>query len=194
MAKKRTRTAAPTKRRVSSVPTQKSRPTKAVRARSRAAKKGWETRRAKEKQRSDAARKGWKTRRANLAAAATRKRASGSPKRPGKRQPSIARAEFAVSADYRSRKRGSAIAIQIALRAPESASKADLEHAVAYAINHKGHAPPGYDIAIVDWKGADYAGGPFQNKIKDGFDPWLTLGSPLSLAELEISKVRKGEI
>lgn len=105
-------------------------------------------------------------------------------------------AEFAVSADYKARKRGSSIGVQIALRAPRDSSKAELEAAVAYAINHHGEAPTGFEIAIVDWKGSDYAGGPFQNAgpADNPAQPWTTLGGPLALADLEISPIRKDEV
>lgn len=161
----------------------------AHRARSSASLKGWETRRAnaraaeraerrEARKRSEASRKGWETRRAN-----ERKRKRGG--RVGKPPPEKAR--FAVSADYKSRRAGSAVTIQISAIGPANATRDDAEAATAYKINY-GRSPRGWQIRIINWRGPEWTGEPIEPDQKIA-DAWHTLSTPLALAELKISPV-----
>lgn len=99
------------------------------------------------------------------------------------------RAEYAVSADYKARKRGSSITVQVAAIGPPGATKAQVNAAFLTKLN-TGRSPRGWQIKIVDWRGGnDYDGGPAHEK-----DPgaWNTLSGPLALAELSIYPVGKG--
>ena len=126
----------------------------------------------------------------------TKKKKKETPARAKAKPVAPLSAEFAVSADYTRRKGNKSVTVQIAMRAPANATKTELQAAVTYAINHDGHAPQGYDIAIVDWRGHEYAGGRIQNAgpANDPRAPWRSLGKPLALADVDISPIRKDEI
>ena len=160
-------------------------------ARQIAARKGVRTRQANARKRSLAAKKGWATRRAKL----TDKPVKGKTRRakPGDQSgdtPDRGRAEFAVSADYRSRKSGSSVTVQVALRGPANATKAEAERAVIDKINTR-RDPAGWTIRIVDWRGNEYEGGHIAES-KNEPEHWRAFSAPLTLAELEVRPIRKG--
>lgn len=159
---------------------------RAARARSRAAKKGWATRRAAARQRSLAAKKGWTTRRENLAHATrlTHKSRLRHTPRASTRNASSERTEYAVSADYRSRKAGNAVAIQVSAIGPRGASRDDAERATIDKIN-TGRNPRGWTIKIVEWRGRTHTDSP---------NAWSDFSGPLALARLEVSQVGRSKI
>jgi len=158
--------------------------------RSLAALKGWNTRRANAAIRSQRARKGWETRRANIRAIETRNRLRRAKRRKRaivetKREEipkSVSRSEYAVSADYKARKRGSSVTVQISAIGPANATKADVQSATNEKIN-TGRSPHGWRISIIDWKGKR------ANQTTAG--AWKAFSAPLSLANLSIHKVGK---
>lgn len=150
------------------------------RARSLAAKKGWQTRRAQAKKRSDAARKGWKTRLRTTRARVRGVRRAGRIMAEAERARQkihgpIARSEYAVSADYRSRRLGSSVSVQISAIGPAGATKTDAQNAVEHAVAHRGQSPAGWSIRLIDWKDKD---------------AWRKLRKPLEHARLESSRIR----
>lgn len=152
-----------------------------ARARSRAAKQGWATRRAAAHKRSTAAKKGWATRRANIAQAKRIKHQSKlRPRtRRGAQHPSPERTEYAVSADYRSRKAGNAVAIQVSAIGPRGASADDAERATIAKIN-TGRNPSGWTIKIIEWRGKTH---------HNSAQAWTDWSAPLTLARLTVSPV-----
>lgn len=166
MAKKRTRTVSQPRNKRKSVAV-----VRVARARSLRASKGWETRR--ENERSNAAKKGWETRRSRKAF----KSAFAGYEKPKPRL-----AEYAVSADYKARKRGSSVTIQISAIGPANATKQDVQDATAEKIN-TGQSPRGWQIKIVDWRGKR------ENQSTSG--AWKAFSAPLALARLSVHKVGK---
>lgn len=176
-----------------------------ARARSLAAKKGWSTRRRNAAKRSRAARQGWETRRANEkssrtratrksrgSVSTTRKRKSHPKRKSARHTPeSASRSEFAVSADYRSRKASSAVTVQMSAIGPRNATLADAQAAATYKIN-RGRSPNGWQVRIINWRGAEWRGEPIEPDQKIA-DAWKTLSVPLALADIEVSPVGKGE-
>lgn len=177
-------------------------------ARSRAGQKGAATRAANDKWRrlAPADRKG-KTK----ASFVTRSVAARLARRPAKprttttipparprarksREPDIeprptrpTRSRYAVSADYKSRKAGSAVTIQISATGPAGASREDAVSATERKID-TGKSPAGWSIKIVNWRGAKWAGESvaYDSRLKEA---WDTLSAPLALAKLDLSPV-----
>jgi len=159
--------------------------------RSVSARKGWITRRRNAAIRSERARKGWETRRENqkrktrkASAQRTRKRAKrGKPEAllPGD-DVSRKRAEYAVSADYKARKRGSSVTVQISAIGPANATKQHVQDATAQKIN-TGRSPKEWEIRIIDWKGKR------ANQSTQG--AWKAFSAPLALADFSIHKMGK---
>ena len=157
--------------------------------RSVSARKGWITRRRNAAIRSERARKGWETRRAN-----ERKRRVSSKRRISARNRKVSRVdvgdqfqptrrvEYAVSADYKARKRGSSVTVQISAIGPTGATKADVQAATNEKIN-TGRSPQGWKIQIIDWKGKR------ANQTTAG--AWKAFSAPLALADLSIHKMGK---
>lgn len=174
--------------------------------RSDAARKGWQTRRRastvsrkrqarKPQPVSQRAQRPARTTRPSKVVSVARRRAGREQRRAEEaRQKIHGKTEYAVSADYKRRNRkGGAVSIQIALRGPANLSKADAERAVNYAIDNNGVAPAGFEIAIVDWRGRDYAGGTIVGAPEQA-EKWRRFSAPLALAKLELSQVRKGKV
>lgn len=103
---------------------------------------------------------------------------------PRKREPRK-RSKYAVSADYRSRKAGSAVTIQIAATGPARATKAEAITATEHKIN-SGKSPKGWKIRIVNWRGAEWEGEAVTPDARVA-EAWQTLSGPLALADLEVS-------
>jgi len=158
--------------------------------RSVSARKGWITRRRNAAIRSERARKGWETRRANIRAVETRNRLRRAKRRKRavietKREEipkSLPRAEYAVSADYKARKRGSSVTVQISAIGPANATKQQVQDATAQKIN-TGRSPKEWEIRIIDWKGKR------ANQSTQG--AWKAFSAPLALADFSIHKVGK---
>lgn len=154
--------------------------------RSISALKGWATRRKNAAIRSQRARKGWVTRRAKEV---QRIRKTQARKRrakiavPPEPEPRILRAEYAVSADYKARKRGSSVTVQISAIGPAGATKQDVQTATNEKMN-TGRSPRGWEIKIIDWKGKR------ANQTTKG--AWKAFSAPLALADFSIHKVGKG--
>lgn len=120
-----------------------------------------------------------------------RKRSAKRPaKKPSRRTPAQ-RSEYAVSADYRAGRKGSAVTIQIAAIGPKGASKDDAIDAVNHKIDTN-HSPAGWKIRIINWRGGEWRGEPVIND-KNKADAWHTLSAPLALADLDVSKVGRDE-
>lgn len=130
--------------------------------------------------RSSASRKGWETRRAN-------ERAKRRGHRGKVKLPPQEKAKFAVSADYKSRKAGSAVTIQISAIGPANATRQNAQDATAYKINH-GRSPRGWQIRIINWRGPEWTGEPIEPDQKVA-DAWHTLSAPLALSKLDVSPV-----
>jgi hypothetical protein len=81
-----------------------------------------------------------------------------------------------VSADYRSRKAGNAVAIQVSAIGPSGATRDDAERATIEKIN-TGHAPRGWTIKIVEWRG--------KTRIRTT-QAWTDFSAPLTLARLTV--------
>jgi hypothetical protein len=116
-----------------------------------------------------------------------RKRKPREPEPVPKRSARRRRSKYAVSADYRSRKAGSAVTIQIAATGPENANKADAISATETKIN-TGRSPQGWNIRIINWRGSEWEGEPVASDARLT-EAWRTLSAPLALADIDVSKV-----
>lgn len=165
--------------------------------RSLSALKGWATRRKNAAIRSQRARKGWVTRRANLQSKRNLRRVKSRTRISKRRKSSDEtlddrakqglgipnKSEYAVSADYKTRKRGSSVTVQISAIGPAGATKQDVQEATAHKIN-TGRSPQSWQIKIIDWKGKR------ANQTTKG--AWKAFSAPLALADFSIHKVGKG--
>ena len=154
--------------------------------RSVSARKGWITRRRNAAIRSERARKGWETRRA--------KQKQIQSQRDSRRRKRIARiskrradsveplSEYAVSADYKTRKHGSSVTVQISAIGPANATKQHVQDATAQKKN-TGRSPKEWEIRIIDWKGKR------ANQSTQG--AWKAFSAPLALADFSIHKMGK---
>ena len=163
--------------------------------------KGWKTRRANAAIRSQRARKGWVTRRANLRADSDRRERNRVRRLQSRKKSSVSKkdleglddrakqglgiatkSEYAVSADYKARKRGSSVTVQISAIGPANATKQHVQDATAQKIN-TGRSPKEWEIRIIDWKGKR------ANQSTQG--AWKAFSAPLALADFSIHKMGK---
>lgn len=104
--------------------------------------------------------------------------ASKKRKRPPPDEPT----EYAVSADYKKTRRGSAVSVQLAIFADKPATHDELRGAIHDKLT-TGDDRPGFRVRIVDWKG--------RNKAIDQDKDWRAFTPALFSSKLDIRKDRE---